>query len=123
MLATVGVNAALSQPQALDGTVSYDVRLDDLGDVRHLHVSIPDALGIYHYGWTVLALVEASGFVGADGVLQSEKGKMGLESPLEFGRAVGITASTGMSFGTLVAAYENVFCEFSHGIKLIEPCR
>jgi len=118
MLAGLGVDAAVTEPQTLDRAVTYDVRPDDLGDVGHVYVSIPNALGIDHHGRTVLALVEASGFVGANGVFEPTKSELGFEGPLKFGGAVGITASAGMSLGTPVAAYENVFFEFRHGIRV-----
>jgi hypothetical protein len=108
------VDAAIGQAKVLDGTIADDVGLDDLGYVGKLYVSIPDALWIYHYGWAMFALVQAARLIGADGVFQPENGKMGLKRPLEFGRTGRIAASARMSFRTLIAAYEDVFCEFGH---------
>ena len=108
------VDTAIGEAKVLDGTIAHDMGLDDLGYVRKLYVSIPDALWIYHYGWAMFALVQAARLIGADGVFQPENGKMGLKRPLEFGRTGRIAASARMSFRTLIAAYEDVFCEFGH---------
>ena len=59
MPARAGVDATLGQAQALDGTVTRYVGLNDLGDGGELYVSVREALGIDHHGRTVLALVEA----------------------------------------------------------------
>ena len=93
VLVRAGVDATLRQAQALDGTVARNVGLNDLGDVGELYVSVPDALGIDHDGRTVLALVEASGFVSADGGLQPAEGELSLKGPLEIGAVGGIEAS------------------------------
>ena len=63
----------------------------------------------------MFALVEAARFIGANSVLQSAKGKLGFEGPLEFGGPSRVAASARMSLGTLIAAYEYVFCESCHG--------
>jgi hypothetical protein len=114
MLAGFGIDAAVSEAQALDGTITHNVGLNDLCHIRESDVAVPDSLGIHDHIRTVFALVEASGLVGADGVFQPAQSQLRLESPLEFGGAGWITASTRMPVGTLVAAYEDVLCEFSH---------
>ena len=119
VLARGGVDATLGKAQALDGTIACNVRPNDLGDVGELYVSVPDALGIDHHGRTVLALVEASGFVSADGGLQPTEGELSLKGPLEVGGASGIAASARVAARALVAAYEDVFCEFWHADSLV----
>jgi hypothetical protein len=120
VLARAGVDATLRQAQALDGAVAGNVGLNDLGDVGELYVSVPDALGIDHDGRTVLALVEASGFVSADGGLQPAEGELSLKGPLEIGGAGGIATSARVAAGALVAAYEDVFCKFWHAKSLVK---
>jgi hypothetical protein len=114
VLAPAGVDATLGQAQALDRTVARNVGLNNLGDVRELYVSIPDTLGIDHHGRTVLALVEASGVVSPDGGLQPAEGELSLKGALEVAGASGIAASARVATRALVAAYEDVFCEFRH---------
>ena len=114
VLAGAGVDATIGQAQALDGTVARNVGLNDLGDGGELHVSVPDALGIDHHGRTLLALVEASGFFSAYGGLQPTEGELSLKGPLEVGGASAIAASARLAVRALVAAYEDVFCEFCH---------
>ena len=119
VLARRGVDATLGQAQAIDGTVTRNVGLNDLGDVGKLYVSVPDALGIDHDGRTVLALIEASGFISADGGLQPAKGELSLKRPLEIGGAGGIAAAARVAARALVAAYEDVFCELCHANRVV----
>ena len=119
VLAGAGVDATVGQAQALDGTVVRYVGLNDLGDVGESYISVPDALGIHHNGRAMLALVEASGLVSADGGLQPAKGELSLKRPLEIGGAGGIAAAARVAARALVAAYEDVFCELCHANSLV----
>ena len=119
VLAGAGVDATVGQAQALDGTVARNVGLNDLGDVGESYISVPDALGIHDNGRTMLALVEASGFVSADRGLQPAEGELSLKGSLELGGTRGIAASARVAVRSLVAAYEDVFCEFCHANSLV----
>ena len=88
--------------------VTHNVGLDDLHHICDSDVAVPDAFGIHRHIRTMLALVEASALVGADSVFQSAEGQLCLESPLKFGCRCRIAAATGMSLGTLIAAYKDV---------------
>jgi hypothetical protein len=67
----VGVNAGGGKAEALDGTPVDKVLLDDLFGVFGLCEAVPDCLGIDDDDGAVLALVEASGFVDADAMLEA----------------------------------------------------
>jgi hypothetical protein len=67
----LGVEAGVRETEALDGTVVDEVLGDDLIDVASMNVAVPDGLGIDDDYWAVFALVEASGFIGADVVLEA----------------------------------------------------
>jgi hypothetical protein len=114
VFASVGVDAPVMQSQALDRAVARDVAVDDLRDVGYGDVPIPDTFWVDHDGRTVFALIQAAGFVGADGIFQSTKSQFGLEGPLEFCRAGRVAASARMTLSTLIGAYEDVFDEFCH---------
>ena len=45
--------------------------LDDLLDIAWMDIAIPDGFWIDHYNRTMLALVQAAGFIGADPMLES----------------------------------------------------
>jgi hypothetical protein len=114
VLARVSIDAAVGQAKVLNRTIALDVRRNDLEYVGNLYVSVPDGIGIHHHRRTVLALIEAAGLVGANAVFQSTKRQLGLEGLLKLSRAGRVAASASMSRRALVAAYEYVFCEFSH---------
>src|SRR6516162_9316956 len=71
MLAAGGIQALFGQAQPLDRSPAYDVRLNDLCDVRFADPAIPDGVGIDHHVRPVLTLVEASGLVRANAPLQA----------------------------------------------------
>ena len=114
VFASARVDAAIGQLEALDGPVAYNVRFDDFRNVGELHPSVPDTLGINYDGRTVLTLVEASGFISPNCAFHSTQGQFCFEGPLKFGSAGRVAATTRMSFGTLITAYEDMLCEFSH---------
>jgi len=66
----------------------------------------------------VLALVEASGFVGTDGAFQAKLGEAAFECFLEFTFAGGIATAARSFLVTLIAADENMLLEFRHGDSL-----
>lgn len=91
-----------------------DMRVDDLVNIGFGDVAVPDGLGIYHDVWSVLALIEAAGLIGADSALQATLGEFLLEKFLQAGLGGGIAASAGMARRALVSAYEDVVLEFRH---------
>lgn len=66
MLAGGGVDAAVSENEALDGAAFDEVGLDDLGNIRRSDAAVPDGFRIDDDAGPVLALVEAAGLVDAD---------------------------------------------------------
>ena len=62
----VCIKAGVRDPQPLNRTTSYDVSIDNFVDILQFHPPVPHSLGINHYSWAVLALVEASGLIGAN---------------------------------------------------------
>jgi hypothetical protein len=57
------------EAQALDGAAMDEVLGNNFIYIFELHKAIPDSLGIDHNGRSMLALIQASGFVGADKML------------------------------------------------------
>jgi hypothetical protein len=80
----------------------------DLVDVFELDEAIPDGLGIDHDDWTVLALIEASGLVGADYVLEPSLFYGVFEGILELLAVAWKTAGTGCRAVALVGADEEM---------------
>ncbi len=62
-----GIEAGVGDLQPLHRFAVEDVRLDDLVDIGQGDMSVPNGFWIDDDGRPVLALIEASGFVGADG--------------------------------------------------------
>ena len=69
--AMLGVEAGCGQAQTFHGAAVDEVLCDDFLHVFQLDEAVPDSLGIDHDRRTMLALVEAAGFVGADEVLEA----------------------------------------------------
>ena len=67
MRADGGVEAVVGDDKALDGTSGDEVLADDFGHVFDSDATVPDGFRVDDNGRAVFALVEASGFVGADG--------------------------------------------------------
>ncbi len=71
----------------------------------------------------MFALIEASGFIGADGALQAKFGEPVFESFLQFAFAGGIaTAARGFRVA-LIPADENMLFKFRHADSLRDEAR
>ena len=110
--ALLGIEAGIGEAEALDGAVVEEVLGDDLVDVFEVDEAVPDGLGIDDDDGAVLALVEATGFVGADVVLEAGFFDSVLEGWLELLAAAGKATGTGGGFVTLVGTDEDVVVEF-----------
>ena len=84
MRAVVGVDAGVGKAEALDGTAVEEVLLDDLFGVVGIGETVPDGFGIDDEDGAVLALIEATGFVDADTVLEARGFDGILEGAAEF---------------------------------------
>ena len=71
MRATLRVQALLGDAQPLDRPSAHQVLGDDGLGVLGLHVAVPHGLGVYHHHGTVLALVQAPGFVDPHPAVQA----------------------------------------------------
>jgi hypothetical protein len=118
MRALFRVNALLGQDQPLDGNSANDVRFDNLVDVFHLHASVPDRIGIDNNRLAVLALIEASGFIGAHFAFQSSLGDFVFEYFLELAFAIRIAASSRTAGIALINAYKDMSFVFGHTLIL-----
>jgi len=106
----LGIEAGIGQAKALDGTTVQE----DLLDVPEVDEAVPDGLGIDHDYGSVLALVEATGLVGADVVLEASFLDGILEGRFKFVAALGQTARPRGAFVALVGADEDVVVELWH---------
>lgn len=71
MRTSIAIDTGLRQPQTFHWTPSNDMFLDNLLDIAWMNIAIPDSFGIDDHHRSVLALVQTTGFIGADLVLQS----------------------------------------------------
>jgi hypothetical protein len=117
MLAACGIQALFGQAQALDRSSAYDVRLNDLFDVRFTNPAIPDGIGIDHHVRPVLALVEASGLIGSDASVQAMGSQFLLEQFLQASFRQRIAASARMPCRSLVSANKDMFLESRHQLS------
>ena len=104
--------------ETLDDLALHDVALHDLGHVGFRAHPVPDALWVDHDARSVLAMVQASGFVGPHGALQPEPVYLLLKESLEpLGYVVG-AAPAWVPLGPLVDTDENVMLEAGHWLDL-----
>jgi hypothetical protein len=115
-----GVQAGVSDAEALDGAAGDEVLGDDFIGVFGFDAAVPDGIGVDDDGGPVLALVKAARLVDADAASEagfaSELRKAGVEGAL----AVGSAGGTGRVSGADVMTYEDVAFEKGHGIRIAE---
>lgn len=102
-------------PQSLNRGLTKQVRLDNFLNVRFVKDPIPDALGVDHQHWTIVAAAHAARTVDAN--LAVVVGTKGLEAVFGIGlkgRCTGLVAAVGPRL-TLVDTEEDVFVVVTHG--------
>jgi hypothetical protein len=109
------IEAAVGNPQTIDGAAADDMRFYYVSNIGLSQAAVPYRFGLNHDGGTMLALVQASGLVGADCGEYSVQGQLRFEGALKIGCAGRVAATAGMSVGALVGADKDVFFEFRHG--------
>jgi hypothetical protein len=108
------IKAGSGQSQPFHRAAMHKVLVDNLIYIFKPDKAIPDSLGIDHNRWTVLALVEAAGLVGADKVLQSSLLDGILEGGFELLTAFGKAAWPRRGFVAFVGADKDVMLKFRH---------
>ncbi len=82
--------------------------------------AVPDAHGIDHNGWPVLALVEAAGMVRAYQSAVACRLQLFLERVAQSLLAFGVAAATPVAWLTNISAYEDMMGERRHwGSELV----
>jgi hypothetical protein len=109
--AGLGIDAFISEAQALYGTAVDQVFLDDLGGIFWLDVAIPDGFRVDDDSGAMLALIETAGLIDANRA--AESGGLGelLQLSVQFALAVCGARGTRGSFGAGVVTNENVVLE------------
>ena len=115
MLASCCIETRISDAQAFHRTFANDVRLYNFVHVREGYIAVPDAFGVHHDGWAVLALVQATGLIRPHLGLNSDLGQLGLEGAVQVAAGGRVAATARMSLGTLVAADKDMFFKLRHG--------
>lgn len=110
-----GIEAGAGEPQPLDGAAMDEMLGDNFVHIFKPDEAVPDSLGIDHDRRAMLALVEATGLVGADEVLEAGIFDGVLEGGFELLAASGKTAWAGRGFIALVGADEDMVLKFRHG--------
>ena len=117
--AVIGVEACFGEPETLDGATVEDVLGDDLVYVVEIDEAVPDGLGVDDDRRAVLALVEAAGLVGANGVFETGIFESFLEGVFELFAAAGTATRTGGGVVALVGADEDVVVELCHAYEVL----
>jgi hypothetical protein len=112
--AVVGVDAGVGKAEALDGAAVEEVLLNDFFGVVGIGETVPDGFGVDDEDGTVLALIEATGFVDTDAVLEASRFDGILEGAAEFLAVFVAAAGAGGGIVSLVEADKNVMFEDWH---------
>lgn len=82
------IETVFGEPEAFHGASRNQVLADDLGHILRFDEAVPDGARVNDDGWSMLALVEASGFIYADAFRQSCGSDTVLEQGVDFALAV-----------------------------------
>ena len=118
MLAPCRIQTRIRNHKPFHWFSSHQMRFDNRVHVGGSYVAVPHRFRIDDDSGAMLALVEASGFVGADGAGESAHGESFLEGLLQLAGAVGVAGDLGIFGQALVVADENVVREFRHASTL-----
>ncbi len=118
----VGIDAGVGKAEALDGAAVEEVLLNDLFGVAGVGETVPDGFGVDDEDGAVLALVEATGFVDADAMLEAGGFDGILESATEFLAVLVAAAGAGGGIVALVETDEEVMFKDWHR-ELDAGCR
>lgn len=108
------IDTGIGKNQSFNRFTAEDMAIDDFLNIGSCHASIPHSVRIDHHIGAVLALVETSGLIGTNSMLQSAFCQLLFEDPLQLALAGGITAAARMSLRALINADKNMFVEFRH---------
>jgi len=101
--------------QPLDDLALYDMAFHDFRHVRFVADPVPHALRIDDHAGAEVAMVQASGLVGAHDALQIEAFDFLLEKSMQAFRATGGAAAARVVRRPLVDTDKNVAFERGHG--------
>ena len=112
MWADGGVEAIVGDDEALDGASGDQVLTDDFRHVVDGDAAVPDGFRVDDDGGAVLALVETSSLVGADGAGKAGAADCVLEGGVELAFAVGGAGGAGAAGFAEISADEDVAFKF-----------
>jgi hypothetical protein len=112
--AAISVDAGVGKAEAIDGTAVEQVLADDLLGIMGVGKTVPDGFGVDNEDSAVLALVEASGLIDADAMLEAGGFDSVLEGAAKFlAIFVGAAGAPG-GFVALVQADKEVMFKDRH---------
>ena len=85
MLTALSVEARFGELKPFDGLSPDDMQLDDFIHIGFGDVPIPDCIRIDYDAWSMFALIEAAGLIGANPAFQAALGKFLFEHLLQLG--------------------------------------
>jgi hypothetical protein len=112
MRTLIRIQTRIGNNQSLHGPAADDVRVHNFIDIGCGDAAVPHGIRVNHDRRTVLALVQAPGFVGANPAFDAALRQLDLEGPLKFAFAFGIAAAARVACGPLVGANEDMMAKF-----------
>ena len=119
---TLHIQARVRNHQPLHGPISDNMLIQNFIHICSRHPAIPHGVRIHHHRRPVLALIEASGFVGTHLSFQSPCRHAGLKQLMNLGSSR-IARSFRVSFRPLIGAYKNVSLKLRHFLDVISLFR
>ncbi len=117
--ARLGVDALVGQPQPLHRTAVDQMLLHDLRCIFRLHTAVPNGLGIHDHRGSVLALIEAAGFVDAHGTSQARRLGQLLQLRMQFALSIRGARRPRRTLRTDIMADKNVALEQGQSLLLL----
>ena len=114
-----GIHALLGQPQPLHRPPPNQVLIHNLRRILNSYMPVPHRLRIHHHRWPMFALVQAKGFVDANGGAQSGGFSQLLQLGVEIAFAVRGAGRARRIGGSSVVADKNVMLKRGQAVFLL----
>ena len=109
-----GWRSMAGHQQAVHDPAGDYVLFHDLRDVRLRSSPIPHTFRIDDDAWTILAVIETSGLIGANDAFETQPAYFHFHKFLESNRATIGAAPARVALGTLVNAHKDMTAEIRH---------
>lgn len=106
----------IGHEKTFDDFAFQDVTFDDLCNIGFSSHPVPDALRINHDAWSILAMVQTAGLIGAHDAFEADALHFFLEEGMQAFRALIRAASARVFLRSLIDTDKDMPLEASHSL-------